>query len=172
MLPEPYYFRKPGFLYSLQSHPSYWFHVGRSETQQAIMGLVGMKFYVIVFSDMGDLIEIQERPVVPPPPATFRHEGELDDWLYGFVDREVMQVRTQQGLADEAIHVKRFRLPKLRAGIDDLPDDLQEYVTRTPSSPAEDDLEEALEGWKEESLFVFWWGQSFYMNGEGAVTSS
>ncbi len=136
------------------------------------MGLVGMRFCVIVFSEMGDLIEVQEWPVVLPPPATFRHAGELDDWLYGIVEREVTQVRTQEGLADETIRVKRFRLPKLQVGIDDLPDDLQEYVANRGSSPTEEDLEEGLEGWKEESLFIFWWDADYYVNDQGLVTSS
>jgi hypothetical protein len=95
------------------------------------------------------------------------------DWLHGIVEREVAQVRTEQGLADEAIRVKRFRLPKLQARIDDLPDDLQEYIAkRGLSSPREEDLEDALEGWKEESLFLFRWDAEYYVNEEGVVTSS
>lgn len=171
MLPEPYYYRDSAFLYPLQSHSPYWFHVGRSEAKQTIMGLLGKKFCIMVFSDKGDLIEVQERSLTAPPSPS-RGADELD-WLQEIVEREVVQVRTQQGLMDETIHVKRFRLPKLQAGIDDLPDDLQEYLAnRGLSAPTEEDLEEALEGWKEESLFVFWWGQSFYVDSEGAVTSS
>ncbi len=171
MLSEPYYYRDAEFLYPLQSHPPYWFHVGRSEARQAIMGLLGKKFCVIVFSDKGDLIEVQERPL-PDPPSVSRGADELD-WVYRILEREAVQVRTEQGLVDEAIHVKRFRLPKLQAGIDDLPDELQEYLAnRGVSGATEEDLEEALEGWKEESLFVFWWGQSFTVNSEGAVSSS
>lgn len=172
MLPEAYYYyREPYFLYPLLSHPPYWFHVGRSEAKQAIMGLLGKKFCVIVFSDKGDLIEVQQQPLAAPPSPS-RGADELD-WLHGIVEREVAEIRAKEGLADETIRVKRFRLPKLQAGIDDLPDDLQEYIAdRGLSSPTEEDLEEALEGWKEESLFVFWWGQSLYVDGEGAVTSS
>jgi hypothetical protein len=171
MLPEAYSFRDASFLYPLQSHPPYWFHVGRSDTKQAIIGLLDKKICVIVFSDKGDLIEVQERPlVIPPPPSCGADELE---WLHGILEEEVVQVRRDHDFADEAIRVKRFRLPTLQAGIDDLPDDLQEYLAnRGPSSPTEEDLEEALEGWKEESLFVFWWGQSLYVNSEGMVTSS
>ena len=171
MLPEPYYYRDSAFLYPLQSHPSYWFHVGRSEAKQAIMGLLGKKFCVMTFSDKGDLIEVQERPLsIPSSPS--RSADELD-WLQEIAEREVLHVRSQQGLADETIHIKRFRLPKLQAGIDDLPDDLQEYLAnRGLSALTEEDLEEALEGWKEESLFVFWWEASLYVDSEGAVTSS
>jgi hypothetical protein len=172
MLPEPYYYRDPSFSYLLQSHPPYWFHVGRSEAKQAIMGLLGKKFCVLVFNVEGDLIEVQERPLVVVPPPSSRGADELD-WLHGLVEREVAQVRKEQDLADEAVRVKRFRLPLLQVGIDDLPNDLQEYIAnRDLSSPTEEDLEEALEGWKEESLFVFWWEASFYVDGEGVVTSS
>jgi hypothetical protein len=171
MLREPYYYRDSAFLYPLQSHPPYWFHVGRSEGKQVVMGLLGMKFCVMVFSDKGELIEVQEQPVAAPPSPS-RGADELD-WLHGIVEREVAQVRTQQGLTDEAIHVKRFRLPEVQVGIDDLPDDLQEYLAnRGLSGPSEEDLEQALEGWKEESLFVFWWGQSFFVDSEGVVSSS
>jgi hypothetical protein len=171
MLPEAYYYRDAAFLYPLRSHPPYWFYVGRSEAKQAIMGLLGTKFCVIVFSDKGDLIEVQERALAGPPSPS-RGVDELD-WLHGIVEREVALVRAQQGLADEPIRVKRFRLPKLQAGIDDLPDDLQEYLAnRGLSGPKEEDLEEALEGWKEESLFVFWWEASLYVDREGAVSST
>jgi hypothetical protein len=126
---------------------------------------------VVVFNDKGDLIEVQERPLLVPPSSS-RAADELN-WLHGIVEREVAQVRKEHSLADEPIRVKRFRLPKQQAGIDDLPDELQEYIAnRGLSSPPEEDLEEALEGWKEESLFVFWWGQSFSVDGEGVVTSS
>jgi len=168
---DSYYYRDSGFLYPLESHPSYWFHVGRSEAKQAIMGLLGETFKAIMFSDKGDFIEVQEWPLALPSSPT-RSADELD-WLEEVVEREVVQVRTQLGLADETIHIKRFRLPKLQAGVEDLPDDLQEYLTnRGLSGSTEVDLEEALEGWKEESLFVFWWDQSFYVDSEGAVTSS
>ena len=171
MLREAYCYRDPSFLYRLQSHPSYWFLVGRSEAKQAIMGPLGMKFCVVMFDDKGDLIEVQERLLVVPPSAPSGVK-ELD-WLHGIVESEVEQVRTEQGLADEPVRVKRFWLPKLHAGIADLPDDLQEYIAnRGLSSPREEDLEEALEGWKEESLFVFWWDAEYYVNEEGVVTSS
>jgi hypothetical protein len=171
MLPEAYYYRDPSFLYPLQSHPAYWFYVGRSEAKQAIMGLLGMKFSVIVFSDKGDLIEVQERSLAVAP-APSGGAGELNR-LHAIVEKEVAQARAEHRLADEAIHIKRFRLPTLQAGVDDLPDDLQEYIAnRCLSSRTEGDLEEALEGWKEESLFVFWWEASLYVDSEGAVSSS
>jgi hypothetical protein len=171
MLPEPYYHHNSAFLYPLQSHPHYLFHVGRSKAKQAIMGFLGKKFCMLMFSPDGDLIEVQEWPLAEPPSPS-RGADELN-WVHAIVESEVAQVRTQQGLADKAIHVKRFRLPKLQTGIDDLPEDLQAYLAnRSLSNPREEDLEEALEGWKEESLFVFWWGQSFYVDSEGTVRSS
>jgi hypothetical protein len=171
MLPEANYYREAAFLYPIQSHAPYWFHVGRSEANHAIMGLLGKKFCVVLFNDEGDLIEVQERSL-PVPPSPSRGAEELD-WLHGVIEREVAQVRKEERLADETIWIKRFRLPELQAGIDDLPDELQEYLAnRSPFTPAEEDLEEALNGWKDESLFVFWWGQSFYVDSEGVVTSS
>jgi hypothetical protein len=134
------------------------------------MGLLGKKFCVIVFSNNGDIVKVQERPLVSPSAPCAVNEL---DWLHEIVEREVAQVRTEQGLADEPVRVKRFWLPKLHAGIADLPDDLQEYIAkRGLSSPREEDLEDALEGWKEESLFVFWWDAEYYVNEEGVVTSS
>ena len=53
MLTEPYYFRNPSFLYPLQSHPSYWFHVGKSDTSQVIIGLLGMRMQAMTFSNVG-----------------------------------------------------------------------------------------------------------------------
>lgn len=172
MLAEGSYYRDPSSLYSLQSHPSYWFYVGRTETKQVISGLLGAMFCSIVFDDKGELTEVQERPLAVPLASP--ELGELGV-LQDLVASEVERVRNEQGLTDETIHIRRFRLPKLQAGIDDLPDDLQEYITsRDISSPKDEDLEEAIEGWKEEeSLFVFWWGsEDFYVDGDGMVTSS
>lgn len=171
MLRDAHYYRSSSFLYPLQSHPPYWFYVGRSATEQAIMGLLGQQFHMMVFNQRGDLIKVEQWPLVIPPLSS----GGADEFdsLHDCVEREVARLRKEEGLTDEAIRVKRFRLPKLQAGIEDLPDDLQEYiVNRGLSGPAEEDLEEALEGWTEESLFVFWWGGDFYVDDEGMVTSS
>jgi hypothetical protein len=165
---EPYYYRDNDSLYALQTHDPYWFHVGRSETKQAIMGLLGREFCIVIFDQAGNLVEVQENALI----SSFTGDDDLE-WLHQVVGSKVEQTRRQLGLADETILVKRFHLPKLRAGLSDLPDDLREYlVDRRQSGNVEDDLEEALEGWKEESLFEFWWGQSFSVDSSGAVCSS
>lgn len=166
-----YYYRDTAFLYQLRSHSAYWFYVSKSETLQTIMGLICDRFYSIIFDDRGRLIEVQQRPLKVAPPLS----DDVDDFgrLSNAVEKEVLQVRNELGVADAAIRVTRFRVPDVQIGIADLPEDLQEYVDyRAVSGCTEEDLEEALNGWKEESLFVFWWGQSFYVNAEGEVASS
>jgi hypothetical protein len=78
------------------------------------------------------------------------------------------------GLRNECIRVNRFSLPQYSVGIQDVSEDLEKYVLDPNSHDIsqQHDLEATLQAWKEESLYVFWWGEDLYVDNEGLVSSS
>ncbi|MBY0514149.1 MAG: hypothetical protein K2P78_09600 [Gemmataceae bacterium] len=171
MTDTPYYFRKADHLYPVSNHPEYWFYVGRSEQTQVIIGLLDRTVAVLRFSPAGDLLGPPE--VLRSFDATGDHTLDEDE-LRELVEAEVETYRSQHGLDDEMVFVKRFRFPDRNAGIDDLPEEVQEVVQH-PSrfSPADRaDLEDTLQAWKDDDLYVLWWGQSFTVDADGLVTAS
>ncbi|MBX9624139.1 MAG: hypothetical protein K2X82_10050 [Gemmataceae bacterium] len=170
MLPTGYYYRDAHSTYPLQSHPQYWFHVGKADTRQVIMGLVGNLYSVVLFSTTGDFMGIEQRPLGTPVTYDVNRNG--FETLHDLVSDQVSQTRLEWGLIDEVINIKRFWLPANRTGISDLPDDLHDYVIYSRALRPERDMEDAIEGWTDESLFAFWWDICFYVNFDGIVTSS
>jgi hypothetical protein len=175
MTNNPYYFRDLGHPYPVTSHPEYWFFVGRSEAEQAIVGLIGQNLAVLRFSPSGDLLGQPE--VLKSLGDIQRSAGShplSEGRLRELVEAEVDRYRRKHQLEDEMVLVKRFRFPDLNAGVDDLPDEIQEVVQHPNRfSPADRaDLEDTLQAWKADDLYVFWWGQSFNVDAEGLVTAS
>jgi hypothetical protein len=124
----------------------------------------------IVFNDAGDVLEVRRWPIQSE--ATSKDLS--FDKLRQVVATEVDEFRRVMGQIDETIHIKRFWLPQIGAGISDLADELLEYVV-SPDSLHENerqDLGESLTSWKEEDLFAFWWNQSFYVDSQGVVATS
>jgi hypothetical protein len=71
---------------------------------------------------------------------------------------------------ERPIRVRRFWLPELRLGIEDLPDDLAEYYTSTETFESEP---EDVQWWIDVGQWVFHAGcGDFYMNREGGVETS
>jgi len=172
MLPDTHFIREKSFLYPLQSHPGYWFHVGRSDDRQALFGLIGCKMYAFLFSELGDLIETQSWPL---PLTSDASNGPVEfAKVHKVVEAEVDNYRETTKLIDQPINVKRFSVPDLNVGIEDLPSELRAFSMNPAlvESAERPSLQEALSGWIEEALFVLRWDQDFYVDAEGIVTSS
>jgi len=172
MSAAPYYYRDVTCLYPLQSHSDYWFHVGRSEAEQAIFGYINNKLLHITFSPAGDLIAVREA-IFQPQNLAPSSELTLEK-LHEAIDTQAMRYRKMRRLKDACIHIKRFSLPRYNIGIRDVSDDLETFIFDPGSYDLADriDLGETLQAWKEESLFVFWWDEDFYVDSEGLVSSS
>ena len=59
-------------------------------------------------------------------------------------------------------------------GVEDLSEDLREYAVSPDHFTAteQEERNDTLLAWKAEGLFVLWWGQDYFMNQDGDVTSS
>lgn len=175
MSTESYYFRDEDYLYPIEGHPEYWFYTGRTEDKQALLGLIGNDLIVFQFDSEGNRLGDQET-LFSVNDFVKKMEGkELQEvQLQSEIERQIRLFRTRTGFEDTGIQVKRFRLREINVGIEDMPDDVQECLLNPSAFSEQDrvDLTDTLEGWKDENLFVFWWGQSFTMDAEGLVTSS
>jgi len=78
-------------------------------------------------------------------------------------------------LAGDEIKVKRFWLPEYRVGIEDVTDDLKEYLQGDLGDVDSSELEsygDSLNEWKLDGMHAFWWEQSFYVNRLGVIETS
>lgn len=175
MLTNSYYFRDEDFTYPIQGHPEYWFYTGKSQNRQALIGLLGNCLTAVIFDSGGNCLGVPE-PLTSVPGSVQMSPGKglSEEQLRVQVEKQIDLYRDQMGFENAGIQVKRFAFPTHKIGVEDLPDDLQEFLLnpRRFSNADRADLEDTLEGWKEEDLFVFWWGQSFTMDMQGCVTSS
>src|SRR5262245_53179642 len=58
MQSEVYYFRDQAFGYPLQSHPTYLFNVGVSNSHQCIIGIAKARIVTLEFDTSGNLIDL------------------------------------------------------------------------------------------------------------------
>lgn len=161
MLHPSAYARPESYRYRLQSHPSYYFEVGKSETLQVLFGLLGDSSYVLQFDSLGRLLDVQ-RGVVPR--MSLRQAQ----------DALSAEVRKRFQLQDGTISVCRFWLDGPEAGIEDIGEDLGEFVASPSSfsSEEQDELREALADWLASGMYVLWWEQPFEVNSAGEVETS
>ncbi len=174
MPPIQHYYRKPDHLYTIQAHPEYWFYTARSDSRQALLGLRDRGVIIVLFDAKGGFLETQmsATPLLQVLESLGGIEG--DTRLRAAVDRLVSHERDRLGLRAAPIRVKRFWLGPAQVGVSDFPDELQAWrdASSTLSDAERAECEDAVKGWEEEDLFVFWWGQSYTMDDTGEVTSS
>jgi hypothetical protein len=136
-----------------------------------IVGLAGRGLLRLVFNDAGELVDQSEHDF---PIRPLNVGGVNLEWLDLVFRERVERERKALGTRDATIHVRRFMLPNLRIGIEDLADQLQDYLRNPESFSASErvELDEVLRAWRSQGLYVFWWQQSFEVGGDGMVVSS
>jgi hypothetical protein len=165
---SPYYFRDTNYQYKLQSHTTYGFRVGRSETSQAIWW-VNNGYLEIIWFDSSGKFESTEGIS-----NTVYVKGDKVDDSELLFKKACDFMQQKFGLRDETISVERFWLPELEAGIEDLTDTMKEFLNQ-PESFSDEEKDEypgLIEEWKKDNDFVLWWGQDFYVNGAGFIETS
>jgi hypothetical protein len=155
----PYYFRPPDYRYRLYSERGYgwWTGVVRGD-QQLYLGPTA----VLLFDRKGGLLRVEDKSLYPVP----------KEWR----DRPCASAECSEawprelGFKEAVIEVKRFWLPELWIGVEDMPDTLAEFYT----DPERFELEPGdVDSWKESDQYVFHAGcGDYYMNSEGGVETS
>ena len=147
---EPYYFRSQSYRYSLQSHPTYYFYVGRSDTIQALWGLIGGDIYIFWFADSGELMRVEKFDINTL--YSFSEKGNYQQRL----ELATNHFRQKFSLKDCSILVKRFWNREIKVGIEDVTDGLKEFLVDETSFDDDeiDDYKDLLEDWKTERMFA------------------
>jgi hypothetical protein len=161
---------RPERLYPVKTNEGYGFYCGRlANGRQALATLdVRLLLVVTLFDAAGNLVGEEERDLAgrwPTPPHG-----------YPEVDRAELQeyLRDEFGFEPGVIHVRAFVTD--RVAIFPLPGHYQEFVD-DPESPSFDtDQRERFPGyieeWVEGEEFVLLWGNDYWLDKNGEVTSS
>ncbi len=162
------YVRDESYRYVLQSHPGYYFEVGRSADQQALWGILNGEAWLLRFTLDGELTSTERLE------SSALHDTTAKPDHRRILAGVSSHLRQQLGWVDEPISVKRFRLRQGDAGIDDLSEVLREFL-ENPSEYESDDrieMQASADEWLSSGMFVFWWGQDYDVAESGLVSSS
>jgi len=160
-------------LYSLANPQYRYFSTGvLADNRQVILGLQFPDIVLLFFDSLGNLLETTTRCLS----VTTRTIGEagLTAAFQDAYKLELEQIQHQLGLRPSTIRVKRFFLPDLEIGIEDLPANYL-AVLKSPHEYEEEEvnyIKADIERWKSKGCFVFHWGTDYWMDKDGNVIAS
>ncbi len=154
--------------YTIQNNGNYFTTGTAASGEQVLMGLTvgnqGPEVLSVFFDASGQLLSSTSDPL---PSAS---AGVADT----AASRQLLATQQRIGFRPGTIRVQLFSIPDRGVGIDDLPDHYREFM----ASPEEHDPErqEELAGdirqWIEDGDFVLRWGEDYYLDRDGDVSSS
>lgn len=168
-------------LYRISTHEPYCFHAGTSrDGRQVLIGLLCPDLVALFFDSDGALLDLEKRPLDFLRPSGVIVDGEAVEGQVGTFDihdeRIPHHLRSWQneiGFTPCTIAVRRFFVPELGVGIQDAPDHFAEILADPNSSKDEKrDIRESMRCWNANGQFVLWWGNDYWLNATGEVTSS
>jgi hypothetical protein len=137
---------------------------GRQVLIGLLFGATSPEVVAVLFDKSGDYLSSVAEPIVP-------RTGENDG---AAAERTLAEVRSAIGLSPAHILIKKFWLNDRQVGIADLPEHYQDFL-RAPEEFDEQRRAELLEDvrrWFSEGDFVLWWGEDYYLDKDGDVSSS
>jgi hypothetical protein len=160
-------------LFTIQGSPGHYFYGGQlpGNRQALVAQCIDGYVLVAVFDTAGTLQEVVRRDL---PPSLLVDRGvagyDVDEKaLLTYLGREL-------GFVTGPIHIKAFRVAGERFAAYRLPHHYQEFLA-DPASPVFGDEEREvfpvwIARWLQEGAFVVEWGNDFWMDCHGQVTSS
>lgn len=162
----PYYYRQDSHLYRLAAAPHYCWYTGRKRRQQLLLGVADDKFVKVAFDENGAVLQFD---------STILTKTQIPDWIEtptgpGLAYQQLVDL----GLECSDIDIRRFWIPDLRIGIEDLFDTGKDLRLNRASFTEEEfqDTLDSIEIWESLDQFVFWWHSDFYIGPAGQVESS
>lgn len=137
---------------------------GRQVLIGLLFGATSPEVVAVLFDKSGDYLGSVAEPIVPRP-------DENDE---AAADRTLAEVQSAISLTPASIVIKKFWLDDRQVGISDLPEHYQDFL----NNPEEFDeqrkaeLSEDVRRWFSEGDFVLWWGEDYYLDKDGDVSSS
>lgn len=156
-------------LFPINSHPEYGFHAGTTaDGRQVLMGLLCPNLVAHLFDGDGRFLGIQTRPLDFLTPSAAGIYNIYDKRIPGCI--EVW--RGELGLTPGVIRVRSFSAES-GVAIDEHPDHLDELLDDPDASDDEkEEARESLRRWEEDREFVLYWGNDYWLDDKGEVTSS
>lgn len=130
---------------------------------QVLMGVKNPKLVMIEFDADGNYLQTITR-------------DEIHNSVLPRIDpvKKIEEWQAEIGFIPSTILIKRFSLPDLWIGIEDLPSHYQEFLNSRDSYSAEDcrNYQEQINIWEESGDFVLFWDEDYHLNREGEIESS
>jgi hypothetical protein len=172
--------RDASHLYPIQSEPSYFFFAGTTPHGQVLMGLACPYLVAYYFDSEGNLTGGDRRCLDFLRPSGVYAGGEpIPEQVqtYNVYDDRIpillQEWQREMGFREQSIRVKRFADSEFGIGIRDYPEHFSEVMSDPETTEEEKANELECESqWEADGQFVLWWGNDYWLNGEGEVTSS
>ena len=152
-LTTPLYYRESDYLYTLRSHVNYYFCVGESPDLKHLWGPAEETVAHLLFKPDGELWKVKDYPWSDFVP-------EFDSTSYPvLLELASKRLSVEFQMVQRPISVKRFWLDGRNIGIEDLPEDMKEFLLHPErfNDTERREYEASVERWKE-SLFLFFSG--------------
>jgi hypothetical protein len=147
-------------LYTLR-HDQGYFETGTTADGCRVL----LSYWMAVFFDKeGTYVRCQ----APPLPGDTEDEAAVEAALRAW-KREI-------GFRARPIRIRKFCVPEHGIGIEDWPDDFEDFVKAPelyePDPEERENTFASVREWNESGSFVLYWGNDLWLDGEGTVTSS
>lgn len=167
-------------LYPIQPEQGYFEAGMTGDGRQALMGLNCPNLVAIFFDASGDLISHESRRLELLQRSGVIVDGEPIEGMVGYYDiyderipPRIVAWQEELQFRSATIRVKRFRLDELGIGIEDYPSHFGEILDDPKASDEEkDDVRGSMRLWDADGQFVLHWGNDYWLDDSGEVTSS
>ena len=156
-------------LYTLR-HDQGYFDTGTTDDGRQVFAYWDSQEPMAVFFDGdGNLLGCEVRQLsIDAPYGTPECEA--------LISQAVQLWQDEIGFQPKPIRVRRFALPEHELGIEDRPDHYETFLKapelEEPDEEEREGMFEQIREWDEENSFVLYWGNDYWVNADGEVTSS
>jgi hypothetical protein len=176
--------RDADHLYSIQTDEPRYIWAGTTNLKpQVLMGIACPELVGFFFDRMGNLVEVQKRPLeFLQPSGTFRDEGPSGGAIRGLyvyderIEDRLSEWQREIDFRTQTITVKRFLDATSGIGITDYPVDYFQQVLDDANVTAEEKesiVQKAVAQWEADGQFVLYWsGCDYWLNRKGEVVAS
>jgi hypothetical protein len=167
-------------LYEIQPEQGYFDAGMTGDGRQVLMGLYCPDLVAIFFDASGALISHEARRLEFLQRSGVIVDGEPIEGLVGYYDiyderipPRIVAWQEELEFRPATIRVKRFFLEELGIGIEHYPSHFGEILDDPGTSDEEkDDVRDSMRHWDADGQFVLHWGNDYWLDDSGEVTSS
>jgi hypothetical protein len=155
-------------VYPIQNNCNYFVTGYTNLGEQVLMGVIagdhGQEILYVLFDSKGEFRLANAEPL----PAV------ASSMPVGPVAQLTIPVQQRLGFQPHTIHVRKFDLPDRSVGIEELPEHYQEFLAHPEEHDPDrqEELAEDVRQWVTDGDFVLRWGEDYYLNSDGDVSSS